>query len=381
MTERQLVGPSSSRCSRRCGCRPSSRPAGATPRPGTCGSLTISVQPGHGRGVGRGRPDVPDQGRGARVQPGRLAPGRARAGRRGHPRGPAAVRAAARRPGPGAGRASGCRCSRRSWRRWRMDCTCPTWQVPCRHLTATFYALAESFDTDPFGILAWRGRGREELLDRLRVLRSVPSRPKSQHGCRGGFWTRRTAARRPARGPGAAARRRAGPARTAETVRGPARGRSTCCASPTARWRRGTRDRRAEQTDWRPAPARRGATAARRHRAVLQGGGAQPAAVDDEHPGEHRRDTQAQVRHDVQQREQAGPLVRLGGRQHGADGALHGRAEAGAGEHQAREEGPRGRVAIANRQIATPAIRAAMPASSSGVPALRCGPGTRRWRR
>jgi uncharacterized Zn finger protein len=55
-----------------------------------------------------------------------------------------------------------------------MDCSCPGWQVPCRHLTAACYALAGSFDGDPFGILAWRGRGREELLDRLRALRFEP---------------------------------------------------------------------------------------------------------------------------------------------------------------------------------------------------------------
>jgi uncharacterized Zn finger protein len=55
-----------------------------------------------------------------------------------------------------------------------MDCSCRGWQVPCRHLTATFYAMAESFDDDPFGILAWRGRGREDLLDRLRALRIEP---------------------------------------------------------------------------------------------------------------------------------------------------------------------------------------------------------------
>ena len=30
--------------------------------------------------------------------------------------------------------------------------------------SATFYLLAESFDDDPFAILAWRGREREELL-------------------------------------------------------------------------------------------------------------------------------------------------------------------------------------------------------------------------
>ena len=56
-----------------------------------------------------------------------------------------------------------------------MDCSCPTWQVPCRHLTAACYALAASFDSDPFGILAWRGRGRDELLDRLRALRIQPA--------------------------------------------------------------------------------------------------------------------------------------------------------------------------------------------------------------
>ncbi|WP_131105966.1 SWIM zinc finger family protein [Ornithinimicrobium sufpigmenti] len=48
-----------------------------------------------------------------------------------------------------------------------MDCSCPDWSVPCKHLAATFYLLAESFDEDPFRILAWRGRTREELLASL----------------------------------------------------------------------------------------------------------------------------------------------------------------------------------------------------------------------
>ncbi|MBQ0926018.1 SWIM zinc finger family protein [Saccharopolyspora endophytica] len=54
-----------------------------------------------------------------------------------------------------------------------MDCTCPDWEIPCKHLAATCYLLAESFDEDPFQILAWRGRRREELLDRLRALRGT----------------------------------------------------------------------------------------------------------------------------------------------------------------------------------------------------------------
>lgn len=48
-----------------------------------------------------------------------------------------------------------------------LDCSCPDWSVPCKHLAAVFYLLAERFDADPFEILAWRGRDREDLLSRL----------------------------------------------------------------------------------------------------------------------------------------------------------------------------------------------------------------------
>ena len=48
-----------------------------------------------------------------------------------------------------------------------LDCSCPDWEVPCKHLAAACYLLAERFDADPFGLLAWRGRDREDLLARL----------------------------------------------------------------------------------------------------------------------------------------------------------------------------------------------------------------------
>ncbi|GLY95048.1 hypothetical protein [Actinoplanes sp. NBRC 103695] len=54
-----------------------------------------------------------------------------------------------------------------------MDCTCERWPMPCTHLAATLYELARSFDSDPFGVFTWRGRTREELLDRLRRLRGA----------------------------------------------------------------------------------------------------------------------------------------------------------------------------------------------------------------
>jgi uncharacterized Zn finger protein len=52
-----------------------------------------------------------------------------------------------------------------------LSCSCPDWEVPCKHLAAAFYLLAESFDDDPFAILLWRGRSRKALLSRLRELR------------------------------------------------------------------------------------------------------------------------------------------------------------------------------------------------------------------
>ncbi|HYH33122.1 MAG TPA: SWIM zinc finger family protein [Pseudonocardia sp.] len=54
-----------------------------------------------------------------------------------------------------------------------MDCTCPDYAVPCKHVAAVFYVLAERFDADPFQILALRGRGREALLEELRARRAA----------------------------------------------------------------------------------------------------------------------------------------------------------------------------------------------------------------
>jgi uncharacterized Zn finger protein len=52
-----------------------------------------------------------------------------------------------------------------------LDCTCPDQAVPCKHLAATFYLLAEAFDDDPFAILAWRGRERDDLLANVHAAR------------------------------------------------------------------------------------------------------------------------------------------------------------------------------------------------------------------
>ena len=56
----------------------------------------------------------------------------------------------------------------RSARDLTMSCSCPDWEVPCKHLAAVCYVLAEAFDADPFAMLAWRGKGRDDLLAALR---------------------------------------------------------------------------------------------------------------------------------------------------------------------------------------------------------------------
>ena len=79
-----------------------------------------------------------------------------------------------------------------------MSCSCPDWGVPCKHVAAVCYVLAEDFDLDPFGILAWRGRGREDLLAALRLTRAddtgtprplidVTDRPLAE--CIADFWS------------------------------------------------------------------------------------------------------------------------------------------------------------------------------------------------
>ena len=58
-----------------------------------------------------------------------------------------------------------------------MHCSCPDWGVPCKHLAAVCYVLAEEFDRDPFAMLAWRGQARDDLLAALRKIQVVRSGP------------------------------------------------------------------------------------------------------------------------------------------------------------------------------------------------------------
>jgi uncharacterized Zn finger protein len=65
-----------------------------------------------------------------------------------------------------------------SGRQLSSSCTCPDLAVPCKHVAAVFYILAEALDADPFLVFKWRGRTKEELLDNLGALRA--SAPASE---------------------------------------------------------------------------------------------------------------------------------------------------------------------------------------------------------
>ena len=55
------------------------------------------------------------------------------------------------------------------------SCTCPDWEVPCKHVAAVYYLLAERFDEDPFLLFLVRGRSQDQLLAMLRQQRQATS--------------------------------------------------------------------------------------------------------------------------------------------------------------------------------------------------------------
>lgn len=44
-----------------------------------------------------------------------------------------------------------------SWKDFDMQCSCPDWAVPCKHLAAVYYAIVRTIDADPMWVFAIRG--------------------------------------------------------------------------------------------------------------------------------------------------------------------------------------------------------------------------------
>ena len=78
-------------------------------------------------------------------------------------------------------RAAGMALFPQSWQDLRPACSCPDWESPCKHIAAVLYVFADQLDADPWLLLAWRGRTREEILDALR-LRADKAAGATAHG-------------------------------------------------------------------------------------------------------------------------------------------------------------------------------------------------------
>lgn len=56
-----------------------------------------------------------------------------------------------------------------SWSTLDARCSCPDRENPCKHIAAVLYVFADQLDDDPWLLLAWRGRTRDQLLGPLRA--------------------------------------------------------------------------------------------------------------------------------------------------------------------------------------------------------------------
>ncbi|MEU9870015.1 SWIM zinc finger family protein [Actinomadura sp. NPDC048021] len=73
-----------------------------------------------------------------------------------------------------------------------LMCDCPDWGDPCKHAAAVLYLLAEAFDDDPFLVLQWNGRRRDQLLGALRRATGTEPDPlemRAEPLTAEGFWT------------------------------------------------------------------------------------------------------------------------------------------------------------------------------------------------
>lgn len=54
-----------------------------------------------------------------------------------------------------------------AWADVAATCSCPDPENPCKHIASVLYVFADQLDDDPWLLLRWRGRTREQLLDHL----------------------------------------------------------------------------------------------------------------------------------------------------------------------------------------------------------------------
>ncbi|MCX6694421.1 MAG: SWIM zinc finger family protein [Methanomicrobiales archaeon] len=62
----------------------------------------------------------------------------------------------------------------------RASCSCPDYAVPCKHIAAVHFVLAEAFDQDPFMIFTLRGLPRNDLMAGLSARRAADSEVETE---------------------------------------------------------------------------------------------------------------------------------------------------------------------------------------------------------
>ena len=50
------------------------------------------------------------------------------------------------------------------WRDLRATCSCPDWGDPCKHQAAVLYVFADQLDRDPWKLIEWLGKSKDEIL-------------------------------------------------------------------------------------------------------------------------------------------------------------------------------------------------------------------------
>jgi hypothetical protein len=63
-----------------------------------------------------------------------------------------------------------------TWGALDASCSCPDHENPCKHIAAVLYLFADQLDRDPWLLLAWHGRSRDDVLELLRARRGVTQR-------------------------------------------------------------------------------------------------------------------------------------------------------------------------------------------------------------
>lgn len=61
------------------------------------------------------------------------------------------------------------------WSDLSASCSCPDGANPCKHIAAVLYLFADRLDADPWLLLAWRGRTRDEVLAPLPAIIGEPA--------------------------------------------------------------------------------------------------------------------------------------------------------------------------------------------------------------